>query len=331
MSEPTVLPAVTGAGSKVTDEAELLAAFADFLRLDVAQGDASPETIRAYAGQVQAFVTWCQTQGIRPAAASEADLKAYRAALVAGGYARSTIAARLNAVRRFYAMAQARSFRPDNPAQGIKAPPDRADRAERIKWLPLAALSRLLTAPDTHTLKGKRDRAILALLALHGLRVAEVVALEMADLDLTAPPLGALSVPGKGKKRRRVLLVEASRTALEVWLAVRSQVVAQDEDVLFVGLQRNAGRGTALDRRGARGMVDGYLVELGLKRPRMSCHALRHSFATLSRAAGARLDAISRAMGHSNIATTQIYAQIVDAAAENPARFLVGALEASEK
>ncbi len=331
MTEPTALLTVAQPEMIAVDEADLLAAFADYLRLDVAQGDASPETIRAYAGQVQAFVTWCQARGIRPAAASEADLKAYRAALVASGYARSTIAARLNAVRRFYAMAQARGFRPDNPAQGIKAPPDRTDRADRIKWLPLTALSRLLGAPDTYTLKGKRDRAILALLALHGLRVAEVVAVQLADLDLASPPLGALSVPGKGKKRRRVLLVEASRTALQAWLAVRSQAAVENEGALFVSLQRNTGRGTALDRRGARGMVDGYLVELGLKRPRMSCHALRHSFATLSRAAGARLDAISRAMGHSNIATTQVYAQIVDAAAENPARFLVGALEAIEK
>jgi integrase/recombinase XerD len=312
-------------------EADLLAAFADFLRLDVAQGDASPETIRAYAGQVHAFVTWCQAQAIRPAAASEVDLKAYRATLVAGGYARSAIAARLNAVRRFYAMAQARGCRFDNPAQGVKAPPDRADRAERIKWLPLTAVSGLLAAPDARALKGKRDRAILALLALHGLRVAEVVALQMDDLDLMEPPLGALSVPGKGKKRRRVLLVETSRVALEAWLGVRSQAAVESEGALFVSLQRNGGRGTALDRRGARRMVDGYLVELGLKRPRTSCHALRHSFATLSRAAGARLDAISRAMGHSNIATTQVYAQIVDAAAENPARFLVGALEAIEK
>jgi len=150
-------------------------------------------------------------------------------------------------------MAQARGFRPDNPAQGVKAPPDRADRAERIKWLPLTALSRLLAAPDTQLLKGKRDRAILALLALHGLRVAEAVALQMADLDLAAPPLGALSVPGKGKKRRRVLLVEASRDALQAWLAVRPQAAAAGENALFVSLQRNARRGTALDRRGVRG------------------------------------------------------------------------------
>ncbi len=312
-------------------QAELLAAFADFLRLDVAQGDASAETIRAYAGQVQAFVTWCQAQEIRPAAATEADLKVYRAALVTKGYARSTIAARLNAVRRFYSMTQARGFRPDNPAQGIKAPPDRGDRADRIKWLPLTAVSRLLAAPDAQTLKGKRDRAILTLLALHGLRVAEVVALQMTDLDLAAAQIGTLSVPGKGKKRRRLLLVEASRMALAAWLAVRPQVAAEGERALFVSLQRNSGRGTTLDRRGARGMVDSYLAELGIKRPRVSCHALRHSFATLSRAAGAKLDAISQAMGHSSVATTQIYAQIVDAAAENPARFLVGALEAAEK
>lgn len=88
MTEPTALLTVVQPEMITPSEADLLAAFADSLRLDVAQGDASAETIRAYAGQVQAFVTWCQAQGIRPAAASEAD---------------------------------------------------RADRAERIKWLPLTA------------------------------------------------------------------------------------------------------------------------------------------------------------------------------------------------
>lgn len=69
MSSPAALPAVVQPEMITPGEADLLAAFADFLRLDVAQGDASPETIRAYAGQVQAFVTWCQAQEIRPAAA----------------------------------------------------------------------------------------------------------------------------------------------------------------------------------------------------------------------------------------------------------------------
>ena len=69
-------------------------------------------------------------------------------------------------------------------------------------------------------------------------------------------------------------------------------------------------------------MVNGYLRKLGLKQRYLSCHALRHSFATLSRAAGARLDAISRALGHSSLRTTMVYADIVDQELENPARFL---------
>ena len=112
---------------------------------------------------------------------------------------------------------------------------------------------------------------------------------------------------------------------------MRPQVAAEGEQALFVSLQRNEGRGTAMTRRGVRAMVDGYLSVLGLKREGVSCHALRHSFATLSRAAGARLDAIARAMGHASVTTTQVYADIVDAAAENPARFLVGALDTMER
>ena len=82
-----------------------------------------------------------------------------------------------------------------------------------------------------------------------------------------------------------------------------------------------------MSRRAIRKLVDRYLLRLDLKREGVSCHALRHSFATLSGAAGARLDAIARAMGHASVTTTQVCADIVDAAAENPARFLVGALD----
>ena len=306
--------------------AELLAAFADFLRLDVAQGDASPETIRTYWGQAAAFLEWCQSEGIHPALATEEDLKEYRAALIGAGYARATIAARLNAARRFYGMAQARGYRHDNPAQGVRAPKDKTARSERVKWLPLAAIHRLLNAPDTSTAKGKRDRAILTLLAIHGLRAAEVAGLGVDDLDRDA---GTLAVRGKGQKRRTVLLVDLSAAALADWLAARPEVAQAGEAALFVSLRdrRGAGPGRMMTRRGIRRIVDGHLEAQGLKRDGVSCHALRHSFATLSRAAGAKLDAISKSLGHSSVTTTQVYADIVDRAAENPALFLVGALE----
>jgi site-specific recombinase XerD len=308
---------------------ELQEAFADFLRLDVAQGDASPETVRTYTGQVVAFLDWCQAEGIHPAVVTEEDVKLYRAALISEGYARATIANKLTIVRRFYAMAQTRAYRADNPAKGVRAPRDRTDRAERVKWLPLQAIRDLLEAPDPTTAKGLRDRAILAMMAIHGLRVIEVARLQIEDLDPEARERGTLTVMGKGDKVRSVLLVEQSAAALEEWLAIRPQVAAENEGAFFVSLQRNGGRGTALSRYGIRKMVDSYLQGLGLKRAGISCHALRHSFATLSRAAGARLDALARALGHASVTTTQVYADIVDAAAENPARFLTGALAAA--
>ena len=304
---------------------DLLQDFARFLRVDVAQGDASPETIRNYWGQARAYLEWCCAEGIHPAEASEADVKSYRTYLVHAGYARSTIATRLNAARRLYAMAMARAYRSDNPAAGIRAPKDRTARADRVKWLPLTAVRRVLSAPDTRWPSGLRNRAILTLLALHGLRVVEVARLNVADLDPEAGDGGALAVLGKGGKRRTALLVGPSACALQSWLHIRPEVAAMGEEALFVSLHHPQ-RGSRLSRRAIRKMVDHYFVQLNLKRDGVSCHSLRHSFATLSRANGAKLDAIARAMGHASVTTTQVYADIVDAAAENPARYLVGAL-----
>ena len=302
---------------------DLLSGFASFLHIDVAQGAAAPATIRTYWGQARQYLSWCAAEGVHPATATDADVKRYRSALVGESYARATIASKLQAVRRLYAAAQAHGYRQDNPAKGVKAPPDRTDRAERVKWLGLADLARLLDAPDTDTAQGNRDAAILALMALHGLRVSEVARLDVSDLDLDA---GRVRVLGKGRKVRTALLVGPSADAIRRWLRVREDVATDDEAALFVSTHRPA-PGTRLGVRAIRKAVDKYLDGLGLKRAGVSCHALRHTYATQARAAGAKLDAIAGAMGHASIDTTRVYARIVDARAENPAAFLVGALQ----
>jgi site-specific recombinase XerC len=217
---------------------DLLLAWADFLRLDVAQGDASPRTVATYQAQVRDFLAWCQAQGLHPALATEDDLKAYRAHLVER-YARATVATRLAAIRRFYQAAVWRGYRTDNPAAGIRPPRERTARDERVRFLPLEGLKRLLDAPRGDGLRATRDRAILALMGVHGLRVGEIVALDVADLDLDA---GTVSVPGKGGKRRTVYLVDISRQRLADWLAVRERVAGEGETALFVA----AGPGKAL-------------------------------------------------------------------------------------
>lgn len=293
-------------------QTDLGQALADFLRLSVADGDASPKTIRNYQTEFKLFCEWCESCGIHPAMATEDDLRSYRATLI-DDYKRGTISTKLSSLRRIYDAAVWRGLRLDNPARGLKAPKDKTTREDAIKFLPLEGFKRLLSLPDN-----ARDRAILALMGYHGLRVEEIVNLSLDDLNLGGE-LPTISVTGKGSKTRRVHLIERSEAALSAWLNTRRG--QSDDSAVFVSIG-NRGRGERLTTRGVRAMVDGYLSQAGLKAEGVSCHSLRHSFATWSLAGGAKLTAISGAMGHSSIETTQVYAKIVDRINENPARYL---------
>lgn len=293
-------------------------ALADFLRLNVADGDASPKTIASYLTEVKQYTLWCEQEGINPARAGEDDLREYRGYLVAH-YTRGTVATKLAAIRRLYDAAVWRGLRPDNPAKGIKAPKDKTSREDSVKFLPLEGFKRLLSLPDN-----ARDRAILALMGWHGLRVEEVTNLNRDDVNLGGE-LPTLTVTGKGSKTRKIHLIERSAAALSAWLDVRPKSDKKDSpsdiSAVFVSIG-NRSKGERLTTRAVRYMVDAYLGQADLKADGISCHSLRHSFATWSLAGGAKLTAISGAMGHSSIETTQVYAKIVDRINENPARYL---------
>jgi len=298
-------------------KANVLDTFAAFLRLNVAQGDASPETVRSYHAHAGQFVAWCGDHDLDPAMANEADLERYWAHLVAEGYGRGTIAVKLSVVRRFYQAATWRGLRPDNPAAGLKAPKERTARSERLKYLPLAGFRELLNAPDKRTVKGKRDRAIMALLGFHGLRVSEVAGLEVDGLHLGDPAW--VTVTGKGNKTRQVYLTSKTKKTLDTWLAARPSGGGHRR--VFVTLDNRTG-GQPLSDRSIRRIVDAYLEALGLKEDGVSCHSLRHSFATWSLAGGAKLESIQDTLGHSSVETTQVYAKIVNKMTENPTLYL---------
>ncbi|MBN1139142.1 MAG: tyrosine-type recombinase/integrase [Anaerolineae bacterium] len=263
-------------------------------------------------------MAWCQGCGLQPAAATEEDIIAYRKHLVEAGYKRTTVALKLAVVKRLYEALCWRGLRVDNPATGVKAPRDRTVQDERVKYLPLDGLKRLLAAPQGDSPQAKRDRAVLSLMGMHGLRVAEVAGLQVDDVDLTA---NVIKVLGKGRKVRTVYLIEQTAELLAVWLQVRGAIALDEISSFFVVVGPNS-TGTAFTTRGIRYLVDKYLTALGLKAEGISCHALRHSAATWARAGGARLDAIAGMLGHTSITTTSIYARLVDRMAENPARYL---------
>ena len=306
-------------------------ALAEFLRLNLAGGDASESTIRAHLSHFRQFHAWCDERAIAPALVTVEDLKAYRRHLVREPYtdrrtghvryyARATIARKLETLRRLYDAATSWGLRMDNPAAGLKPPRDATCAPDRVRFLPMARFQALLDAPDTASIKGRRDRAVLMLMGYHGLRVSTVAQLRVDGVDVSADP-PTLRVVSKGAKQRTVYLTDHTAGILGDWLACRSEVACEGEPCVFVTLDRRT-RGHGMTPRALRYMVDGYLARLGLKSESVSCHALRHSFATWSLAGGAKLLAVSDALGHAQVTTTQRYAKIADQIRENPTRYL---------
>ena len=277
--------------------------------------DASDHTIRSIYSNLAGFNEWANDTNIDPARANEDDLRAYRKHLVDSSYARGTIGVKLAAVRRLYEAAVWRGLRSDNPAAGLRAPRDETDQADKVKFLSLEGLKCLLTTPDPATAKGLRDRAILTLMGRHGLRVAEVAGLTVEAISEDTPPI--LTVIGKRRKRRTVHMTENTAAPLWAWL----ERCAADSGFVFCSLG-NRSYGQPMTTRAIRHMVDGYLEKCGLKAEGVSCHSLRHSYATWSYFGGAKKEAIQGALGHASSNTTDVYVKIVDRIKENPANYL---------
>jgi site-specific recombinase XerD len=197
--------------------------------------------------QGEQIVSWCAERGTEPAHATETDLLNYRQHL-AQHYGRGTVAVKLAAVRRLYQAAVWRGFRADNPAAGLKAPKERTERAED-------GLRRLLSAPMGSKTGAVRDRAMLAMMGRHGLRVSEVAGLTVDSLDLDA---GTVRVVGKGSKARTVYLTESSTTAIREWLDIRPDVANEGARALFEALDRRT-KGSGMTARAIRWKVDKYL------------------------------------------------------------------------
>ena len=205
---------------------DLDAAFARFLRLDVANDDASADTVRGYRSQLAAWVNWCDEQGLDAQTATVDDVKRYREDLVAQGRHPGTIAHKLNVLRRVYAGAVAASLRPDNPAIGIRAPRDRR-APEDFGYLSEVELALLFRAvPHDDELKHLRDRALLGLLGLQALRTVEITRANVTDLQRHSESW-ALLVHGKYHDRLVFLRPDVVE-AVRAYLAARG-TIAPDE------------------------------------------------------------------------------------------------------
>jgi integrase/recombinase XerC len=219
---------------------------------------------------------------------------------------KSSVARKLAAVRSFMKYLSAQGAISGNPAKNVSTPKQERRLPESLV---VEAVAGLMEVPDTGTELGKRDRAILELLYATGIRVSELVAIDLGDFDISD---GFLRVLGKGRKERIVPFGRMAQEALGAYLHARSALSgrafksqpAGAREALFLNF-----RGGRLTARGVGLIVDRHVARLA-QRLNVHPHTLRHTFATHMLNAGADLRAIQELLGHESLSTTQKYTHV---------------------
>ena len=291
--------------------AELAASF--LTDLEERRG-ASPHTVRSYRSDLADFVEYLEAvsaddpggRAAPPPAANSVDialLRSYLASLHERGLGRTTAARKLAALRSFYRYLGRIGAVERDPARAVRAPKTPRRIPQRLE---LGEVEDLLHAPDPATARGKRDLAILELLYAAGVRVSELVGLDLDDLQRKARILRVL---GKGGKERVVPFGEVAADALGDYLSARGELAAAGAGSEAVFLNARGGR---LTDRSVRTIVRRYLGEAGIAHlaGKATPHTLRHAFATHLLDRGADLRAIQELLGHASLATTQKYTQV---------------------
>ncbi|MFW6342009.1 MAG: site-specific tyrosine recombinase XerD [Halothiobacillaceae bacterium] len=260
------------------------------------------QTRQAYASDLRQFARWLGGQQTLATAGHPALLR-YLGELMASGLKARTVARKRASLRRFFGWLVRQGLRGDDPSADIEAP---GTGRPLPKSLSESDIDRLLGVPDTGTPLGLRDRTMLEVLYASGLRVSELVDLDLGQIDLTQ---GLIRTVGKGRKERLVPLGEEAVGWCHRYLAEgRPQLMAgRTCPRLFV-----TRRGTGMSRQACWYLIKRHALEAGLG-TLPSPHTLRHAFATHLLNHGADLRALQMLLGHANLSTTQIYTHVATA------------------
>ena len=283
----------------------LAGAAESFGRYLVGERARSPHTVRAYLSDLDSLLVHVVSEGIAsPEEIELGTLRRWLGAQSEAGISRSTLARRAATARAFTAWALREELIAVDPALRLKAPKREGSLPGVLNQ---QQVSRLLTDLETTAAAGGpiplRNRAMVELLYATGVRVGELAGMDIDDLD---PDRRTLRVLGKGNKERTVPYGLPAAVAVDDWLRRGRPRLATGVSgpALFLGL-----RGKRVDQRQVRGVVEGLLEALG-DTSATGPHALRHSAATHLLDGGADLRAVQEILGHSSLATTQIYTHV---------------------
>jgi len=269
-----------------------------FLAHLVAGRGMSPHTVRAYGGDLRAFVAWLTALRSTP---DRLALRRYVATLHREGKQAASVQRKLSSLRAFFAFLRERGVVRTDPARLVRGPKLPA-RLPTFLTVPQVEALLALNFPDDFA--GRRDHAVLEVLYSTGCRVSEAATLSLRQIDLGE---GVVRVVGKGRKERLALLGQPAQRAVAAYLPLRTRVLAEHgtaTSVLFLNR-----RGRPLSARWLFEVVRRAARRAGLPID-ISPHALRHSFATHLLDRGADLRTVQELLGHERLATTQVYTHV---------------------
>ncbi|HCG74131.1 MAG TPA: site-specific tyrosine recombinase XerD [Nitrospina sp.] len=278
----------------------LIQEFSDYLRIEKRN---SPHTVSAYRRDLSRFSA--EFAGQKVDSVTTANIRDFLISLREQGLSPASVARSLSSIKSFFKyLCQDKQFQ-DNPAEILETP-------KRWRKLPDVLSSEdvdnLLKCPDLESVLGLRDKAMLEILYASGLRVSELINLQVSQLDMQ---VGYLRTLGKGSKERIVPIGAMAKRAVENYiLNSRPALVSRRKDggkseQLFV-----TRRGRGMTRQGFWKLLKGYVTQANI-RASVSPHTLRHAFATHLLERGADLRSVQQMLGHSDISTTQIYTHIL--------------------
>ncbi|MCM8784352.1 MAG: tyrosine recombinase XerC [Candidatus Omnitrophica bacterium] len=224
------------------------------------------------------------------------DIRRFLAELKTKNFSKKTVARRVSCLRSFFKFLVREGYIKNNPALGMRAP--KLDKKLPL-FLTVDEVAKLIESAE-NDLSGLRDRAIMETIYSTGMRISELVGLDVEDIDFIG---GAVKVRGKGKKERFVPIGDRALRAIKTYLESRFPVFKEHKAVFLNN------RGRRITVRGVRLILDKYVRRTAL-REKISPHALRHSFATHLLERGADLRAVQELLGHANLSTTQIYTHV---------------------
>lgn len=263
--------------------------------------DASPYTLRNYFHEIRQFLDFLESEGIDSWDGVDRQvLRRYLVWMRKEGYVEASMARKLSELRSFCRYLVGEGDLESNPVELVSSPkvPKRLPR-----YLKAEEIEALLNAPDVSTPQGQRDRAIVELLYAAGVRLSELVDLDLGNLNLKA---GHMLVWGKGGKERVVLLGEPAVRALRMYINDGRGKLASEKRTGALFLNRF---GRRLSRRSIGLILDKYSKLAGLWK-KVTPHLLRHTFATHMLAGGADLRVVQELLGHALPTTTEIYTHV---------------------